>query len=290
MKLRIVERKNTLKESDQSSTLEVNMPALSYIKLTTSSTDFEAINKFISKLLNDDKFKADVINTNSLKKRKAFIEKKLGNLKTDLSVDLLLRVVNFIKPADDAQMYGVFNPEKSGTVSLAVQVSGDVGKVKDHEGRNRTLSRYIKGETRVNVLISFFGAQINTVQQMPATLISQFDDTAKVFKGDIAPAEEKDKSSFRTIEGFINSLGPFPKQTMIDELSKKTIKVAGKEVALKKAVMVDKGPDGKYYTSIFKVGLYDKDVLSVPKSDGVEYWVEVDKHKLPPDKGPVTIS
>ena len=290
MKLRIVERKHTLKESDQSSTLEVSMPALSYIKLTTSSADFEAINKFINKFLNDEKFKADVINTNLLKKRKAFIEKKLGNLKTDLSVDLLLRVINFIKPADDAQMYGMFNPEKSGTVSLAVQVNGDVGKVKNHEGRNRTLSRYIKGETRVNASIAFFGAQVNTVQQMPATLISQFDDTVKVFRGDISPAEEKDKSSFKTIEGFINNLGPFPKQSIIDELSKKTIKVAGKEVILKKAAMVDKGPDGKYYTSIFKVGLYDKEVLNVPKTDGVEYWVEVDKHKISPEKGPVQIT
>ncbi len=286
MRLKLVERKTySLNESDEVSNLEVSMSPLSYIKLTTGYDDFNAIVNFIQ-----EKKHEQAVEIPSFKARKSFIEKKLGGSKTDQAVDLLIRVTNFMKPTEDSPAWGAFNEEKSGTASMAVEVTGDVGKVKNHEGRNRSLYRYIKGETAINVSISFYGATVNTVGQMPRTLISQFDEKSKVFRGDIAPAVEKDKSKFRTVEGFLQSLGPFPKQTLIDDLKQKSIKVAGEEVALIKAVLVSKRPDGTYSTSIFKTGLYDKKVLNIPKTDSGEYWAEVDNYKISPEKGPVTIS
>lgn len=285
MRLRIVEKKIKLTEADDSSELEVSMSPLSYIKLTTEYADFNAIYSFVSSGKHE---KAKDIP--SLKARKSFIEKELGSSKTPLSIQLLLGAINFLKPAEDATSWGSYNPEKGGTASLAVEVSGDVGKVKNHEGRNRSLFLFMSGEAKINVSIYFTNANIKTVSQIPSTFVSQFDDKSKVFKNDISNALEKDKNKFKTIEGFINSLGPFPKQAIIDDLKQKTIKVAGEEVALMKAVMVDKKPDGSYTTSIFKTGLYDIDVLSIPKSNDINYWVEVSKHKLPPESGPVTIS
>lgn len=98
--------------------------------------------------------------------------------------------------------------------------------------------------------------------------------------------EIKATEDFQYSESFINSLKKPGKATFIRFSNEMP---GGEQVVLKKAIMVSQGSDGKYYTSIYKVGLYDKEVLNVPKTDGVEYWVEVDKHKLPPDKGPVII-
>ena len=286
MRLRIVERKKLkINEVDNSSTVEASMPPSAYIKLTTEYADFNAIQTFISSG-NHEQAKQLL----TLKERKNFVEKQLGRSKTPLATQLLLGGINFLNPATDAKSWGAFDSEKSGISSLAVEVSDDIGKVRNHEGRNRSIYLWMKGENKINVTIYFSNVSINTVDQMPRTFISQFDEKSKVFKSDITTAIEKDSSSFRTVEGFINSLGPFPKQAAIDELKKKIIKVGNEQVVLMKAVMVDKGADGKYYTSIFKVGLYDKEVLNVPKSDGVEYWVEVNKHRIPPEKGPVTIS
>lgn len=297
MKIRIVERKKRLNESDESSSMTISMSPADYLKLTTYGESYQLISSFILEKKHEDAAKLPTI----IERKKAILGRKtLPKTMSDeqtLAVNLLLGGLNFINPASDGQKWGKYDPEKSGTTSLSVELSGNEGKIVNHEGRNRSVYLWMKDELKTNVLISFFGGTVDTIAQMPSVLIPQFESRYKVFKQNLSPAKEKD-GNFRTVEGFMHFWNDkrFNKGSLgIDEFIKKFndenhIEVAGQEAIILKAQEVN--PPGSPFplSGIYIFGLYNKDVLGLERGESnVEYFTQVAKYRFPQNAGPVKL-
>lgn len=240
LKLHLVERK--LNEEETGSMLEVSMPPNSFVKLTTTLDEYRDIENFIG----SNKF-AESRRIDDPLQRKLFIEKyfRIDDSNRDkyrLVLNLILKAILFMKP-------GFFNEEKSSGSRLVMRIDGQNGKVTDHEGRTTALYRWMNGQQKINVLINFENAVLETVEQMPQIIFAQRDDRNKVLKSDIRSVTQTDDSRFNTVEGFLNKLGRLPKKEVIDSYKSKNITVAGEPAILKKAIIVVKGINGKYTLS-----------------------------------------
>jgi len=277
MKLRIVERKKiNLKESNGSSTIRVSMHPKDFLKLTVDDESYNQIEEFINKKLMNL-----AINKEKLKDRKQFIEERISGT-SPTAMNILLRAINFASPASDARGSGSYEEKEAGITSLAVSISGGVGKVTNHGGRARNTFQWLTSKNTVPVDIYFENANITDIKQIPE-IVSQFSDSTSITTSDIKSLSGSGES-YPDVATFISKIG---KYTLRDKLSKfreeNIIKVGSEEAYLGKVNV------GAFETCLYKMSYKNVDA-SLVDSDNAEYWKQMKSHLFGSSDGPVTVS
>jgi hypothetical protein len=169
-RFRIVERK-LINEQTQSDMIVEMLPS-TYLKLTCPQNDYQALRN----VADSDNYR-DLLGDTLEDRKKSMLEFGIDE-STQTARILLLGALNFIKPASDSKSsLGLFDESKAGIVNLTINTSD--GKVVNHEGRNRTLVRWLtKPTTPVKVKITQQGEnKLPNWKHFPTVIQSQFDNT-----------------------------------------------------------------------------------------------------------------